>query len=133
MTPHGWVAVVAVLLGLSLVPVLWAIVDVVRRPAWQFSPGRKMVWACMFGLGWLLVWPVALVLSVVYLTVLRRRFPPVGAGGMSQPPPRGSPYGSPSQPPPPPPPLPPAGWYPDPAGSPQERWWDGRGWSEHLR
>ena len=24
----------------------------------------------------------------------------------------------------------PAGWYPDPAGSPQQRWWDGSNWSQ---
>ena len=28
---------------------------------------------------------------------------------------------------------PPASWYPDPAGAPAERWWDGTQWSEHLR
>jgi hypothetical protein len=26
----------------------------------------------------------------------------------------------------------PAGWYADPAGSPQLRWWDGTQWTEHL-
>jgi len=29
--------------------------------------------------------------------------------------------------------VPPAGWYPDPAGSPQQRWWDGRQWSDSLQ
>ncbi|MFB2596334.1 DUF2510 domain-containing protein [Herbiconiux sp. P17] len=27
----------------------------------------------------------------------------------------------------------PAGWYADPAGSPQLRWWDGAGWTDHLQ
>jgi len=26
----------------------------------------------------------------------------------------------------------PAGWYPDPLGLPQLRWWDGQGWAEHI-
>lgn len=26
----------------------------------------------------------------------------------------------------------PAGWYPDPLGLPQLRWWDGHGWGEHT-
>jgi len=29
--------------------------------------------------------------------------------------------------------LPPAGWYEDPAGVAQQRYWDGGGWTEHLR
>jgi hypothetical protein len=27
---------------------------------------------------------------------------------------------------------PPAGWYPDPAGRPVARWWDGGAWTDHL-
>jgi uncharacterized protein YxjI len=30
-------------------------------------------------------------------------------------------------------PPPPAGWYPDPAGTPGTRWWDGRTWTEHVQ
>jgi hypothetical protein len=28
--------------------------------------------------------------------------------------------------------LPPAGWYPDPAGGPTRRWWDGAHWTERI-
>ena len=27
----------------------------------------------------------------------------------------------------------PAGWYPDPAGGPRSRWWDGIGWTDHFQ
>ena len=32
----------------------------------------------------------------------------------------------------PPPPAVPAQWAPDPSGRHELRWWDGRGWSEHV-
>ena len=33
----------------------------------------------------------------------------------------------------PPPTTTPAGWYPDPGGGTQQRYWDGFRWTEHLR
>lgn len=29
-------------------------------------------------------------------------------------------------------PLPPAGWYPDPHGFAEQRWWDGQAWTDHI-
>jgi Protein of unknown function (DUF2510) len=163
-----WVAIYVVVWLASLIPVVWAIVDVTRRPPWQFSGVRKVMWALTLGLGWFFLWPLALVSAVWYLSVLRRRFPPTAAqprnpivghrygwpgsygpyGGGAYPPqgpydqqpqgPQGpqDTYGGAADPygyRPPPAHLPPAGWYTDPAGTPQERWWDGRGWTDHLR
>lgn len=196
MTTGDWLSVIFVVALASLVPVVWAIVDVARRPPWQFSPGRKVLWALTLGVGWLILWPVSLVSSVVYLTVIRRRLPPAAAGRSTAPPgagpgqwrsgpwmqgpwppaqpPRGQwppapppqgqpphswPPGQPRQPTPSGPPaqpgyppypadgqghegwapqvtrrdLPPAGWYPDPAGGSDQRWWDGVGWTQHTR
>lgn len=132
MTSRDWFYVVGLLGLASLVPVVWAIVDVTRRPPWQFSMGRKLLWALALGVGWLIVWPFALVASLVYLTSVRRRFadPRLGGSGPAGPYAGGAP---PTQPPPPQAPLPPAAWYPDPAGGGGERWWDGRGWTDHRR
>jgi hypothetical protein len=121
----------------SLVPIVWAIVDVVRRPAWQFSTGRKVMWALTLGFGWLILWPIALISSVLYLTVIRRRFPPATAVPPAAGPGVAMPPWQPQTPLPMPPPapreLPPAGWYPDPAGTPSQRWWDGVGWTDLVR
>ncbi|MGH9093088.1 MAG: DUF2510 domain-containing protein, partial [Acidimicrobiales bacterium] len=59
---------------------------------------------------------------LVHLLVVRRRLPS-----------RLAPQPQPQPPPLVPVPLPPAGWYPDPSGMSGERWWDGRGWSPHVR
>ena len=113
---------------LTLVLVLWTVVDVARRPRWQLTGGQKAMWIIGSIVGWVLVWPVAAVTALIYLLVLRRRLnaltPPVALPG-------GDPRGA--LVPEPRPDLPPAAWYPDPAGGIGQRWWDGRGWTDHLR
>lgn len=63
--------------------------------------------------------------------------PPPAPGGWQPAPPAPSGWqATPAQapvPPAPPEQSVPAAWYPDPAGSGQERWWDGRSWTDHLR
>jgi hypothetical protein len=129
-----WVDVALALRLAALVVAGWAVVDVVRRPRWQFSPGRKVLWAATLLGGWMLgVWPLTLATSIVYLAVLRRHLPAraLPAEGLS---PASSPMpgSDPAEPARPAAPLAPAGWYPDPGG-PGERWWDGVGWSPHVR
>ena len=126
--PKGWELVLGALALASLVPIIWAIVDVVRRPSIQFSTARKVLWVATLTVGWVVLWPVALASSLLYLLVVRRRFTVVALKPSMA---TWDPYsvengGR-------PPSLPPAGWYPDPSGQARERWWDGRGWSHHLR
>jgi hypothetical protein len=47
----------------------------------------------------------------------------------------GTPSSPPAYPmePPPPQPAPPFGWYPDPSGRHEQRYWDGTRWTEHVR
>jgi len=124
----GWDLVYGAIGLASLVPIVWAIVDVLRRPSWQFSNARKVLWVVTLAVGWLILWPLALASALLYLFAFRKRFP-----AMAVKPPMATwdPYAEAAGGRPPD--LPPAGWYPDPAGTARERWWDGRGWSDHIR
>ena len=77
---------------------------------------------------WLTVAILALFYAILYLAVLRKRFPPVAA---SLPVATWDPYGPAAADRPPP--LPAAAWFTDPSGRPGERWWDGRGWTDLVR
>jgi hypothetical protein len=123
----GWWLAIGILGLLALVPIVWAVVDVVRRPPWQYPTSRKVLWVATLVVGWVVLWPLALTVALVHLLVVRKRLPPPG------PAPAGPQIPIPPQPPIPAPPSPPAGWYPDPSGFSKERWWDGKGWSPHVR
>lgn len=78
--------------------------------------------------------PIILVVFAIALFTTRPRRrpsdPPPVLEGLSEAPPAdrfglGSSH-------PPPAALPPAGWYPDPSGRHEQRYWDGKGWSEHV-
>jgi len=114
---------------LALIPVVWSIVDVVRRPATQVTASQKTMWTIGMAVSWVFLPPLAGLWALWYLLVLRRRLNISVNAALSQA--TWDPYqtaagGR-------PPDMPPAAWYPDPGGSSSERWWDGRGWTTHLR
>ena len=66
-------ALVTVLYIVSLVVVVWAVVDIVRQPTWRMSGGRKLAWVASCILGWLLLGLVGAVVAGIYLGVVRPR------------------------------------------------------------
>lgn len=78
--------------------------------AWRLPAG---VWAFIFFLSWLL----GLILFVIAKATTRPR--------AAARPPLDVPY--------PVEPAPMAGWYPDPGGRHELRYWDGKGWTAHVR
>jgi len=125
----GLLIAAGVLMLLALIPVVWSIVDVVRRPPTQVTASQKTMWTIGMAVSWVFLPPLAGLWALWYLLVLRRRFNISLKAGLSQA--TWDPYqetdgGRPTD-------LPPAAWYTDPGGSSSERWWDGRGWTTHLR
>jgi hypothetical protein len=61
------------LYAVSLVLVMWTVVDVARRPAHELSGGRKAIWIFGSAVGWLFFGIVGAFVSIVYLVGPRRR------------------------------------------------------------
>jgi uncharacterized BrkB/YihY/UPF0761 family membrane protein len=57
----------------SFVVVLWAVIDVARRPSGLMKPGHKAVWIVAFLVGWLVFGLIGAAFAVVYLVGPRRR------------------------------------------------------------
>jgi uncharacterized membrane protein YqjE len=58
---------------LSLIVVIWAVVDVARRPAPEMPSQKKALWIIGSIAGWLLFGLVGAVVAVFYLVGPRRR------------------------------------------------------------
>ncbi|MGO8872718.1 MAG: DUF2510 domain-containing protein [Acidimicrobiales bacterium] len=116
----------------SVVMMVVALVDIVRRPEWQWriAGQEKVLWLLLVILVNVLAIP-----SLIYWFRIRRSLIAVeqaAAAGHFGP---GHLTLSGWEPGPPPPAwgwMPPPGWHPDPAGQHELRWWDGGRWTEHT-
>ena len=59
--------------GVSLMLVMWAVLDIVRRPSNELPTGRKAVWILGAAVGWLFLGIAGAFVAVVYLVGPRRR------------------------------------------------------------
>jgi hypothetical protein len=116
----------------SLVMMILALVDIVRRPEWQWKLAgqEKVLWLLLVILVNFLAIP-----SLIYWFNIRKKLKVVEDGAAS------GLYGQghmtyagwePLPTPHSPAGMAPAGWYPDPSGQWPFRWWDGTAWTEHT-
>jgi Protein of unknown function (DUF2510) len=117
--------------GGSLVMLVVALVDIVRRPEWQWKLAgqEKVLWLLLVILVNILAIP-----SLIYWFSIRKKLVVVeqaaaagqfGPGQMTY-------AGWAPVPPNPYPGTVPPGWHPDPSGQHQWRWWDGTRWTDHT-
>jgi hypothetical protein len=57
----------------SLVLVIWAVVDLARRPSQFFAPGRKVLWLVGMIAGWFLFGFIGAIVAIMYLNGPRKR------------------------------------------------------------
>jgi hypothetical protein len=73
MATVGANAATILIYGLSLIVVLWCVIDVTRRPRDELPQGKKVAWVVGSLLGWLLFGIVGAAIAVVYLVGPRRK------------------------------------------------------------
>jgi tetrahydromethanopterin S-methyltransferase subunit F len=67
------VTLISLIYFVSLIIVIWAIVDIVRQPSYLMSRNRKLGWGLAAALGWFLLGLVGAVIAGIYLFVVRTR------------------------------------------------------------
>ncbi|HUY66846.1 MAG TPA: DUF2510 domain-containing protein [Acidimicrobiales bacterium] len=117
----------------SLVMLVVALVDIVRRPDWQWKLAgqEKVLWVLLV----VLVNVFAIPALIYWFRIRKKLIAVEGAAAAGRYGPGHMTYSGWEPSPPVPNPYPaaaPPGWHPDPSGSHQLRWWDGTRWTEHA-
>jgi Protein of unknown function (DUF2510) len=111
----------------SLAMLVIALVDIVKRPEWQWKIAgqEKVLWILLVVLVNVIAIP-----SLIYWFNIRKKLMAVETAAASgQFGPGHITYAGWE---PGPAPMAPPGWHPDPSGQYRFRWWDGTRWSEHT-
>src|SRR3984957_2619036 len=116
----------AVVIG-SLVMLIVALVDIIRRPDWQWKLAgqEKVLWILLV----ILVNFLAIPALIYWFNIRKKLIAVEKAAASGQFGPGHVTYSGWE---PKPPPVPPPGWHPDPSGEHRLRWWDGVQWSQHT-
>ena len=111
----------------SIVMFVVALVDILRRPDWQWKLAgqEKVLWILLVILINFLAIP-----SLIYWFSIRKKLIAVQRAAASGA--FGPGHVTYSGWEPAPPPVAPSGWFPDPSGQRELRWWDGTQWSNHT-
>jgi hypothetical protein len=73
MATIGANAPVLLIYALSLLVVLWCVVDAVRRPSDELTPGKKAAWVIAALIGWLFFGIIGAAIAAFYLIGPRRK------------------------------------------------------------
>ncbi|HVA06659.1 MAG TPA: DUF2510 domain-containing protein [Acidimicrobiales bacterium] len=117
----------------SVVSMVVALIDIVRRPEWQWKLARqeKVLWLLLV----ILINFLAIPALIYWFNIRKKLLAVEHAAARGEYGPGHFTYAG-WEPGPPPNPyvgLTPPGWYPDGSGQNGGRWWDGTQWTEHVQ
>jgi hypothetical protein len=123
---------IVLIVGLILILPIWAAIDAGGKPGWAFERAgtNKTLWIVLPIIGIFVCGFVGIVSGIVWFASIRAKV--VSAMSDGNPPSQVAFGGTRAVPPPPAASATPPGWFADPAGAHELRYFDGRDWTAHV-